>query len=180
MSIPATPHPTQIKMTSTTPTTKNYLVVLPVEGRPYIHSEEPKDEDARLAILKELVGGFVERSPQDYYTIHPAFCENPKWDIARQLLNIKSVGCYGNEEGMRECSPNMAVMIRPQHRIRGWPPHSFGNEVLVVPEKVLELLKVKVEDLKEQCVSCGEELTADYKEYDALNRVCKNGECDEE
>jgi hypothetical protein len=143
-------NPTNNTTTATKTKMTSYIVVLPVEGRPYIHGEVPKDDDARLALLQELVGGYIEKAPHGYYTIHPMFCQNPKWDIARQLLNIKSVGCYGNEDGMRECGINMALVINPTHRMPGWPPHSWGNEVLIVPQKVLELLKVKVEDWAEE------------------------------
>lgn len=170
------------------PITKNYFVVLPVEGRPYIHGEVPKDDDAYLKTLQELVGGFIEQAPHGYYTVHPVFCENAKWDIARQLLNIKSVRCYGNEDGMRECCPNMGLVITPKYRMPGSRMfHSWGNEVLVVSEKVLELLKVKVEDWKEEdedthCV-CGHEVRhsndlCGHGYADGICCVCK--ECREE
>ena len=160
-------------------TTKNYIVVVPVEGSPYIHSKEPKDQDKRLKLMQEIVGGYIEPSPHGYYTVHPLFAkENKKWDIVRQLLNCKQVKVYGNEDGMHKCSPNVGLVIKPEHRFPGWAPHSWGNEVLVVPEKVLALLKVSVDDLKEQCCECEKELGEGFKEYDVLMRVCK--ECAEE
>ncbi len=157
-----------------------YIVVVPVEGSPYIHSKVPKDNDARLKVMRDIVGGYIEQTPYGCYSVHPLFAlENKKWDIVRQLLNCKQVKCYGNEDGMRECSPNMGLVLTPKFR-SGACPHSWGNEVLIVPEKVLKVLKVSVDDLKEECVNCGKELGADYKEYDTLTRVCKNGDCDDE
>jgi hypothetical protein len=157
---------------------KDYIVVVPVEGSPYIHGEVPKDDDARLKVMKEIVGGYIELAPHGCYTVHPLFAlENKKWDIVRQLLNCKQVKCYGNGNGMYECSPNMGLMLTPKFKI-GECPHSWGNEVLIVPETVMTLLKISKDDLKEQCAGCGEELGADFKEYDTLTRCCK--ECQDE
>lgn len=164
---------TTVKMSS-----KKYIVVVPVEGSPYIHSEVPKNEKAELKLYREIVGGDIEYTPHGYYTVHPLFAlENKKWNIVRQLLNCKQVKCYGNGTGMYDCSPNMGLVLT---RRSGGCPHSWGNEVLIVPESVLKVLKVSVDDLKEECVNCGKELGADYKEYDTLTRVCKNGDCDDE
>jgi len=169
---------TMENLTTAKKTTKTYIIVVPVEGSPYIHGEVPKKDTARLNLYKEIVGGYIEPSPHGYYTVHPVFArEDKKWDIVRQLLNCNKVKCYGNGDGMRECSPNMGLI--PTRRTGGCP-HSWGNEILIVPESVLKVLKVSVDDLKEQCANCGNELGADYKEYDALTRCCKNGDCDDD
>ena len=129
---------------------KTYLVVLPIEGSPYIHSILPKKTEERVKIMMKIVGGSLEKTPHGYYTIHPIFAlENKKWDIARQLLTSKLVSAYGNENGMNECSANVGVVITPKHYHQGWAPHSWGNEVLLVPEEVLKVLKVSPDDLKE-------------------------------
>jgi hypothetical protein len=159
-------------------TTKTYIVVVPVEGTPYIHGEVPKDDTTRLKLYQEIVGGDIERVPHGYYTVHPTFArEQKKWDIVRQLLNCKKVNVFVNEEGMRDCSPNVGLLLTFR---MGVCPHAWGNGIMIVPENVLTTLKVSVDDLKEQCANCGEELGADYKEYDALTRCCKNGDCDDE
>ena len=169
---------TQTDKMATTQQKKTYFVVVPIEGSPYIHSEVPNDENEEWKVMREIVGGYIEYTPHGYYTVHPLFArENKKWDIVRQLLNCKDVKCYGNENGMRECPPNMGLVITPKFSM-GECPHSWGNEVLIVPEKVLTALKVSVDDLKEECCGCGEELGKEFKEIDTLTKICKK--CDEE
>ena len=155
-------------------TAAKYVVVVPVEGSPYIHGVLPKGDDK---LLRGLVDGLPEPAPQGYYGVHPLFTKNKKWDIVRQLLSVKSVQCWVNEKGMYECCPNMGLLVNPQFRLGG-APHAWGNAVLVVPAKVLEVLKVKVDDMKEECCGCGKELGKDFKEYDVLTRAC--GACAEE
>jgi hypothetical protein len=137
---------------------KTYYVVVPTYGAPYIAGEETGDDDADHKTLSELVGGQVERTPFGYYTIHPMFCEEGasahprRWTIARQLLTTKQVRVYGNGNGMYECCPNVGMVITPKF-YRGGPngcPHSWGDEVLAVPEKVMKVLGITPEELSEK------------------------------
>jgi hypothetical protein len=153
--------------------TKTYIVVLPIEGRPYIDSIFPEDKEKKLIVLEMIVGGYLEKIPHGYYTIHPLFArENMKWDIVRQLLTSKLVSEYGNANGMNECSANVGVVIMPNYRFPGYAPHAWGNEVLLVPERVLKALKVSLDNLKEDCAGCMKELGDTYKEQDTLTRLC--------
>ena len=126
----------------------DYIVVLPIEGSPYIHGKATDDEDF-CKTMRELVGGPIEHTPRGYYTIHPMFSQsNERWNIARQLLNCKQVISYGHYRGMYECDPNYAVIITPEYRSEGCPIHSWGNEILIVPENVLKLLQVDIDNFK--------------------------------
>jgi len=158
---------------TTTQKEKSYIVIVAVEGRPYIHSVVPDDDEEEMELIQEIVGGYFEQTPHGYYTIHPVFAqENKKWDIVRQLLTSKLVTVYGNEDGMRQCSPNMALVTMPKFRFPGQPHHSWGNEVLIVPERVLKTLKISPDDLKEECAHCEKELGETYTEVDTLSRLC--------
>jgi hypothetical protein len=134
--------------------TKTYLLVVPTYGCPYIHAETPTKKEDRAEMISTLVGGFVERIPFNYYMVHPMFCDpagsshHTRWNLVRQLLTSKHVTVYGNENGMYECCPNMALIAKGSLLIEGGQPMpGFGDEVMEVSEAVLTTLGWKPDDL---------------------------------
>jgi hypothetical protein len=95
--------------------TSKYIVVLPCEGSPFIWKNRifnTKTKDGKTELFNEsrkVVRGDVESIDPASVRIHPMF-EN-RWSIAQQLLREKDVEVYANEDGIRECSPNMGTLI---------------------------------------------------------------------
>ena len=150
----------------------HFIFVLPTAGHPYIRHEfnQRKKDDLPLGLLQESVQGFIEVYRKKVI-IHPLFLSNPHWDLARQLLTVKSVTMYVNEDGLYKCMPNVATIIA--HR-QGECPHLCGDVALVVPRKVFEVLGKNPDDLPRscedddededdcpKCQTCGKELTTD-------------------
>ena len=116
-----------------------HIICLPVEGSPYIIATV-KEDAVELSHLQEAVDGRIAAYPRTEVTIHPMFCENPRWNMARQLLTSASTKVWVNEDGIAECSVNFALIIKnPMLRPRGCP-HLMGNVCLVVPEAVFKVL----------------------------------------
>ena len=136
------------KMTSLSPMVAthakdNYVIVLPVEGTPYIHGiHKHEDDKDNLKVLQSAVEGRICPYPREEFRIHPMFCENPRWNLARQMLTSKFTKVYVNEEGMYGYSPNMATVLNSADRVRfnGGCPHLFGHIALLVPKKVFDIL----------------------------------------
>ena len=128
---------------STASTPAFYIYCLPTEGKPYIRHTLSKKDDT-LKPLQETVQGYIQPYGRPII-IHPIFLENEHWDFARQLLKVKSVKVYVNEEGAYKCSPNVATIIGNG---AGGCPHLFGDVALLVPAKVLDVMGKKVSDLR--------------------------------
>ena len=89
-------------------------IVLPVVGVPYILKTTEKDE---LTIIQNIVGGRVELISSKTFIIHPMFTkEKQEWAVIHNLLagvHSDTLKCkiYVNENGRRECCPNMATIV---------------------------------------------------------------------
>jgi hypothetical protein len=118
-----------------------YVVVLPTWGSPYILGIYKKSGKDNLPLLQKAVNGFIEPFKTSILNIHPMFFqENPRWFMARQFLRSKYTKVYVNEDGVKDCSPNMAtIIINPHYRVSGCP-HLFGDVCLLVPKKVFDAL----------------------------------------
>jgi hypothetical protein len=121
----------------------SYIIVLPVEGAPYIHSVYKAAGD-NLTILQDCVGGCIEAFNPDFLTVHPIFKRNKRWDVARILLGYKKTKVYVNEEGKYKCSANMALI----NLYSGIPVH--GDVAIVVPPVALTAIGIKPSDLAEE------------------------------
>jgi len=138
--------------------TFKYIVVLPCEGSPYIWENRifnTKTKEGKTELLnecREIVGGDVTTiSDPSTVRIHPMFQNS--WPIAQELLCKKGIKIYVNENGIEDCTPNMACLLggRDYSSVSGSfitaemvkslpikfrPLH--GNVALVVPQVVLE------------------------------------------
>jgi len=134
--------PSETTMTATHDKDK-YVVVLPCWGSPYIHSINKHNAKTgeSLKMLQEAVMGDIEPFDRKQFVIHPSFCaENPRWDLARQLLNNQYTKVYVNDDGIRKCGVNTGTIItNPALRPSGCP-HLMGDVALVVSKKVFEIL----------------------------------------
>lgn len=126
-------------MPKQTPT--KYVIVLPLDGAPYIMDTLDGKDD--LKVLQKAVMGYIEPYDRKEFVIHPIFVEeNPRWALAQTLLNSGKTKVYVNDAGARNCGPNMATIIKnPAMRIGGCP-HLLGEIALVVPESVLNGLRI--------------------------------------
>lgn len=119
-----------------------HIIVIPVEGSPYISATVVGDE-GKLKALQKAVDGYIEGCYNNKnIQIHPYFAaEGGKWDKARQLLACSAVKVWCNEEGLYGYSPNVAVLTHPSlHAGAGGCPHPLGNLAFEVPEKVFKVL----------------------------------------
>ena len=111
------------------------IIMLPLCGQPYIINDNHKGaDDASIEELQEAVGGYigVVSQPRDRVVIHPMFQENPAWKQVSKLIQKArkdAISVYCNDEGLRKCSPNMAVLIK--HWKEGYIP-LMGNIVIRV------------------------------------------------
>ena len=129
-----------------------HIIVLPVEGTPYISATIMGDE-GKLKALQEAVGGYIEGCYNNRnLQIHPYFAaEGGRWEKARQILACSTVKVWANEEGMRDCSPNVGLLLHPSlHAGLGGCPHPLGNIALQVPDKVLKVLGFTTEMFAEE------------------------------
>ena len=117
-----------------------YLILLPCEGSPYIHACSKKTS---MDLLQKGVGGFFEMLDRSLLRIHPMFCENRRWDIARQMLAHKSTKVYVNEDGIEKCRVNMATIC---HLTNGCP-HLSGNVILEVRAEFFDVTGIKPESM---------------------------------
>ena len=116
---------------------KYTLIVLPLNGEPKILDNNfDINKEKALATLQEHVGGFIEfiPNPGERIIVHPMFEETPAWKQASKLLKKakkNSIEVYCNENGMKECSPNMALFLK------GWSGLQpiFGNVVIKINNK---------------------------------------------
>jgi len=91
------------------------ILVLPCEGSPFIwknkvfNTKTKEGQSDHATQLQKAVRGGIETIDKNALRIHPMF--NDRWRIAADLLKERDVAVYANEEGMYECSPNMAVLL---------------------------------------------------------------------
>jgi hypothetical protein len=134
------------------------IVVLPCEGSPYIWKNKifnTKTSAGKSELFEQsqkVVRGSVERCDRTTLLIHPMF-EN-RWSIAQELLRHPDAEVYMNENGIYECSPNMAtVRLEVDYsKAKGALTHKeflalpkrpsrvpfFGDIALVVPYTLLQ------------------------------------------
>jgi len=117
----------------------SYVFCLPTWGAPFI-SAVVSGKDDNLKVLQKVVGGAIERVANNSFVIHPLFCEEEKrWKILSEIVKSKTVKVYVNEDGYNQglCA-NMATITRGI----GGCPHFLGDVCVVVPQKVLAVLKI--------------------------------------
>ena len=138
--------------------TVKVIIVLPTFGAPFlwknkIYNTKQKEKKTELFNdCRTIVCGDVEEWSQCSdlnFFIHPLFVrDNPRWAVADKLIEKKDTKIWVNENGMNECSANMACPVRHKDYsgisviskevydrlptvIRKAP--MFGNIALVVP-----------------------------------------------
>ena len=108
-------------------------------GKPYLHKAIPaKDIKKDLTkTLQSVVGGYIEKFNVSEIKpiIHPMFKqEEIKWRIAEKLMWCKKAKVYGNENGYRDCCPNMATIILNKDHQVGGCPHLLGEIAVSISE----------------------------------------------
>jgi hypothetical protein len=100
-------------------TKQTTLIVLPLDGAPYILSKDfVEGAEGSLEKLQSAVGGYFEAvaMPKERVVIHPMFSkECISWRQAGKLIKKAPktyLTLWCNENGIRECSPNMAVFVK--------------------------------------------------------------------
>ncbi len=100
-------------------TKQKTLIVLPVEGSPYILSKDFfEDTEGSLEKLQSAVGGYIEAvaMPKERVEIHPTVAKICiSWRQAGKLIKKAPktyITLWCNENGLRECSPNIAVSVK--------------------------------------------------------------------
>jgi hypothetical protein len=127
---------------------KNFVMVIPVEGRPFISQSWDDKAEGGLKVLQTIVEGSISPVNPKQVRIHPMFMEaNPKWELVQKLLGASSTKMYVNEDGMYKCCPNMATIISAP---AGHCPHLMGNIALIVSKKALDFIGADVSALKEE------------------------------
>ena len=133
-SVPAVAKPDVPKTNKTKKDNRKFLFELGVEGSPSCLGVMKTDLDERLKQFQDCVGGFFEPYPKQHLRLHPMFLhENLRWRLASRLLAIAEK-VYVNENGMNECSVNVATLNTNPYKPAGSCPHLFGNVLLVVSE----------------------------------------------
>jgi len=166
----------------------HHILCLPTFGSPYlVASVETKKydmSDGHLKALQRAVGGYIEQISRDSFHIHPMFCENKRWLMAKQMLSSRLVKVYVNENGRQECVPNMATIMIANGR-NGGCPHIFGDICVDVPEKVFQVMGFRTKAFKivniceaddeedekakkEECASKGWEYISSGQIYEAV------------
>jgi hypothetical protein len=91
---------------------KKEIIILPVVGKPYICNDKSAD---KLKDLQEIVEGYIEKVPPQFFHIHPMFINaEPRWKAVYTMLEeLKNnqFTIYCNENGINEelCA-NMACI----------------------------------------------------------------------
>jgi hypothetical protein len=107
-------------------------IVIPTFGRPY----RTALQGDYLKALQNIVGGAIQGLNPKTKTIHPLFLDaHPSWKVAQKVFEKKlKTKMWGNENGMNECDPNMAVVS-----VDGWGVnHTWGNLAIVMTKKQSE------------------------------------------
>ena len=139
---------------------KLVIVVLPVEGSPYIWKNAHFSKKEIFPEMKEVQDGYIERANADFVKIHPMFQEEDKrWEIAEKLLRTKKAEVYCDEDGMYKKTPNMGVALCYREELRPM----FGNICIVI----------SVSNLKKVCEI---EVLSLVKIYDKEDKDCEYGE----
>ena len=104
-------------------------IVVPVAGMPYRTTQTAENT------ISKMVGGYVTISGREQI-LHPAFTQYEEWNTINKIfLKVKAgkmkVKTYLNENGMNECTQNMAVFT---HDKFGTSP-IWGNLVLTMTKK---------------------------------------------
>lgn len=145
------------------------IIVLPVEGSPYLWKNKGFTSKQMTKELPKMVQGRPQMIDNKTIIIHP--WKSNRWIIANKLIKEEGVEIYANENGMNECNANLNC-VRLQRDCGGkemWSteyfslplkPSSFpyfGNIALVMSRKVLCkhihpdcLTLVRVEDYNEE------------------------------
>jgi len=112
------------------------LIMLPVNGEPYIINENynVKDKNA-LTEVQKAVGGFIQTvsDPRDRVIIHSN--ETPAWKQVNKLIQKarkNALTIYCNENGICECSPNISVFVK---HWSGQPQQLMGNILIKIKNK---------------------------------------------
>ena len=121
-------------------------VVLPLEGSPFNIKGLWTEKDKTLSLLRDAVGGHITLIPSSIFRIHHSFIhENPRWRLADRLRTLPNTVVYCNENGVYDCSPNMATILTVT--INSGCPHLWGDVVLKVSHNDLKKAGLSVESL---------------------------------
>ena len=75
-----------------------HILCLPTFGSPYlvatVESKKYDISEDHLKALQKAVGGYIEPIPRDSFLIHPMFCENKRWLMAKQMLSRVHAGLH--------------------------------------------------------------------------------------
>ena len=131
----------------------DYLIfVLPTQGSPYLYATV-KDVSigGKVGSVENLIKAgcyesiklacnarYVEKIPvvMMKVLIHPLFASQKwKWKWASTMIKHDEVLCFGNEEGVNECTPNPATIIADKEFRSNNCPHLWGNIVLLMTDK---------------------------------------------
>jgi len=109
---------------------------IPTYGRPYYVG------DGSLKTIQTAVGGRIEGVDVRglKLIIHPLFAiENDKWRWASKMLfKDNDVKVYCNENGVYECSVNVATILGDKNERKGECPHLFGDLAFVMSMKTFK------------------------------------------
>ena len=114
-----------------------YIICLPTYGSPYLWRETPIAERNLLEELQKCVQGYIEGFNMKSVLIHPMM-ESIQWKTAQRLIGKRGVKMYVNEEGRRDCVPNMAVINVRRPYASNEP--IFGEVALVMTENAITRL----------------------------------------
>lgn len=126
--------------------TIRYVVVIPVEGKPYITDEVNKDNE--LEVLQKAVEGYIEQWTNKSVMM---MClpvnedDYELWDMARKILKHASSQIFVNEDGREKQPINETIIFRDW---LGKPSHVYGNIAVRITKAALEKLKIDPSQLK--------------------------------
>ena len=132
-----------------------HIICLPTFGSPYlVATVEHRNTDSCLKALQKAVGGNIAQFPRKEVRLHPMFCEeSARWRMAQQMMTSAQTKVWVNEDGIAECSTNMATIItNPQLHVGGCP-HLFGDICLDVTDNAFKVMGFRPEsfELVEEC-----------------------------
>jgi len=157
-----------------------HIICLPTYGSPYlIATVSAKETGTLLKATQKAVGGSIEPYDRKLFVLHPMFCdENPRWQMARQMLTHKQTKVYVNEDGAEKCCPNMATIItHPSFRVGGCP-HLFGDVCLDVSDTLFKVLNWRIECFKLVPTGYEDEDDISWEPEDEDDEKAKIAECE--
>jgi len=119
----------------------HHLIILPVDGLPFIHSTHSSIEDIPLALLRSAIDPSNPRVPVGVCYRRLVFVKpevaaiNRRWAIAKNLLKESrgdGIKAWLDDEGMYRQRKNPAIGLVPESISK----FVYGNVLLVVPDRI--------------------------------------------